>query len=69
MLETGTEAIEYVAGEVGYGDLTSFRRLFARLTGMTPGDYRRNFQLPDYVVAAIPKPRFACKKKSWRLSH
>ncbi len=50
MLETGAQAIEEVAREVGYEDLTSFRRLFARLTGMTPGDYRRNFKLPDFIV-------------------
>jgi transcriptional regulator GlxA family with amidase domain len=46
MLETEETRIEDVAREVGYEDAASFRRLFARLVGMTPGDYRRKFQLP-----------------------
>jgi transcriptional regulator GlxA family with amidase domain len=64
MLETGSQAIEEVAREVGYEDLTSFRRLFARLTGMTPGDYRRNFQLPDFIVDAMPKAKSGRKAKA-----
>lgn len=49
LLETGTQPIEEIAREVGYADLASFRRLFRRLAGMSPGDYRRKLQLPDYV--------------------
>ena len=49
LLETGTQPIDEVAQEVGYADLASFRRLFRRLAGMSPGDYRRKLQLPDYV--------------------
>jgi AraC-like DNA-binding protein len=36
MLETGNSPIEQVAAEVGYEDVGSFRRLFRRLTGITP---------------------------------
>ena len=36
-------SIENIAGEVGYGDPSSFRRLFTRLVGMTPGAYRKRF--------------------------
>jgi transcriptional regulator GlxA family with amidase domain len=52
MLETGAASIETVAREVGYEDAASFRRLFQRLSGMTPGDYRRKFQLPGMVARA-----------------
>jgi transcriptional regulator GlxA family with amidase domain len=59
LLETGSAPIEGIAREVGYEDTASFRRLFGRLAGMTPGNYRRKFQLPTIVVqaAAEAKPR------------
>lgn len=44
MLETTDEAIDDVAGEVGYDDANSFRRLFKRTTGITPHQYRTRFQ-------------------------
>jgi transcriptional regulator GlxA family with amidase domain len=46
-LETGSAPIEEISWAVGYEDPASFRRLFKRLTGLTPGEYRRRFQLPD----------------------
>lgn len=46
MLETGDESVEEVARQVGYEDTASFRRLFRRLVGMIPSDYRRKFQVP-----------------------
>jgi transcriptional regulator GlxA family with amidase domain len=49
LLETGTQPVEEIAREVGYADLASFRRLFRRQAGMSPGDYRRKLQLPDFV--------------------
>lgn len=54
LLETSAVAVETVGREVGYEDAASFRRLFRRLTGMAPGDYRRKFQLPAIVAAATP---------------
>ncbi len=56
LLETTSSPIGSVGREVGYGDLASFRRLFRRLSGMTPGDYRKKFQLPSFVGrAAAPR--------------
>jgi transcriptional regulator GlxA family with amidase domain len=46
-LETSSTPIEEISWGVGYEDAASFRRLFKRLTGLTPGDYRRRFRLPD----------------------
>jgi transcriptional regulator GlxA family with amidase domain len=59
LLERGSAPVEAVAREVGYEDAASFRRLFRRLAGMTPGDYRRKFQLPSLVsrAAAGAKPQ------------
>jgi transcriptional regulator GlxA family with amidase domain len=60
LLETGSDPVEAVAREVGYEDTASFRRLFRRLAGMTPGDYRRKFQLPHMVArtaAADARPQ------------
>ena len=49
LLETGSKPIEAIAQEVGYADLASFRRLFRRLAGISPGDYRRKLQVPAFV--------------------
>jgi transcriptional regulator GlxA family with amidase domain len=43
-LETGTTPIDDVGYEVGYEDPTFFRRLFKRMTGVTPAAYRRKYQ-------------------------
>ena len=44
MLETTPDAIDMIAQQIGYEDPTSFRRLFKRMTGVTPGRYRQRFQ-------------------------
>jgi len=44
LLEATTDAIDLIASKTGYEDPTSFRRLFKRLTGVTPGRYRQRFQ-------------------------
>ena len=44
MLETTSDAIDLIAQQTGYEDPTSFRRLFKRMTGVTPGRYRQRFQ-------------------------
>jgi len=51
LLETSDEAIEEISWTVGYEDPASFRRLFRRLTGVTPGAYRQRFRIP--VVSAF----------------
>jgi len=44
MLETTRDATDTVAHAVGYEDPAFFRRLFKRLTGVTPARYRQRFQ-------------------------
>jgi transcriptional regulator GlxA family with amidase domain len=58
-LETGGAPIEKISWAVGYEDAASFRRLFKRLTGLTPGEYRRRFQLPDLPHVRTAEPRAA----------
>ena len=54
LLETGTVAVDHIGREVGYEDAASFRRLFRRLTGMGPADYRRKFRPPSIVTTNEP---------------
>lgn len=43
LLETGTLPVEAIGFEVGYEDPNFFRRLFKRMTGITPARYRQRF--------------------------
>ncbi|PKM33993.1 MAG: AraC family transcriptional regulator [Gammaproteobacteria bacterium HGW-Gammaproteobacteria-12] len=43
LLEFTRQSIEQVAWQVGYGDSGAFRKVFTRLVGLSPGDYRRRF--------------------------
>lgn len=47
-LESTKTPIEEITWKVGYEDPAFFRRLFKRITGMTPGGYRRKFKIPDF---------------------
>jgi transcriptional regulator GlxA family with amidase domain len=46
-LERTVDPIEEIGWRVGYEDPAFFRRLFRRLTGVAPGHYRRQFQIPE----------------------
>ncbi|MFL9583685.1 GlxA family transcriptional regulator [Stenotrophomonas sp. AB1(2024)] len=50
LLETTTLSVAQVAMEVGYQDVSTFSRLFARRTHLTPAVFRRKFQTPDHKV-------------------
>ena len=43
LLETGSLSVEAIGFEVGYEDPNFFRRLFKRMTGITPARYRQRF--------------------------
>ena len=57
MLETTEDPIEAIARQVGYEDPTSFRRLFKRVSGVTPGRYRRRYMSIAKAVRPAPPPR------------
>ena len=41
------------AGGLTYEDPAFFRRLFKRITGISPGSYRRQFQIPAFAARAV----------------
>jgi transcriptional regulator GlxA family with amidase domain len=52
MLEAGSQPIEAIANEVGYGDAGFFSRLFRRKVKLTPAQYRKRFGAMRKVLEA-----------------
>lgn len=48
-LERTGSPVDEISWRVGYEDAAFFRRLFKRTTGMTPGAYRKRFQIPEFA--------------------
>jgi transcriptional regulator GlxA family with amidase domain len=44
LLESTPGDFETITAKVGYEDVSSFRRLFKRSTGLSPAQYRRQFK-------------------------
>lgn len=47
-LERSDQPVERIALGVGYENAAFFRRVFQRLTGLTPGSYRRKFRMGGF---------------------
>jgi transcriptional regulator GlxA family with amidase domain len=45
LLEETGQAIEEIGWQVGYEEPAAFRRMFRKVTRLTPGEYRRKFRL------------------------
>lgn len=43
LLQFGLQPIDSIALDVGYSDPGAFRKIFVRIVGLTPGDYRQRF--------------------------
>ena len=50
-LERTDASADEISWKVGYEDPAFFRRLFKRVTGITPGAYRKRFQVPAFARA------------------
>ncbi len=46
-LERTEAPVDEVGWQVGYEEPAFFRRLFKRVTGLAPGQYRRRFHIPE----------------------
>lgn len=44
-LEVSTKPVDMIMGEVGYNDSQSFRELFKKVTGLTPVEYKKKYNL------------------------
>ena len=48
--------VDQVAWKIGYGDVAAFRRLFHRLVGLSPSEYRRRFKADGGETLLAPMP-------------
>jgi transcriptional regulator GlxA family with amidase domain len=48
-LERTDAPVDEIGWKVGYEDAAFFRRLFKRMTTLSPAQYRRRFQIPQYA--------------------
>ncbi|MGD9739333.1 MAG: GlxA family transcriptional regulator [Bauldia sp.] len=55
MLEFSNAAVKSVAWDVGYADLTAFSRVFRRITGLPPAEYRRRFTSRGFPAQERPQ--------------
>lgn len=44
LLHSGNQSLDQVAWDVGYSDPGAFRKVFLRIVGLSPGDYRKRFR-------------------------
>lgn len=51
LLEMEERNVDAIAEEVGYLDVRAFRRLFNRMTGLSPAEYRRRFSSSGFLSA------------------
>lgn len=56
-LERTEAPVDEISWKVGYEDPAFFRRLFKRTTGLSPGLYRRRFQIPDFASPAAKQQK------------
>jgi transcriptional regulator GlxA family with amidase domain len=67
-LETGDRSVSAIAGEIGYTDPVAFRKLFVRLTGLAPADYRRRYGADASVIQRLKIVRHSVQKRVPRAS-
>lgn len=65
-LERTRDAVDEIGWRVGYEDPAFFRRLFKRITGVSPADYRRQFQIPSFAANASAAGRTPATRRRAR---
>jgi transcriptional regulator GlxA family with amidase domain len=58
MLEFSGRGIDEIASRVGYIDIVAFRRVFRKIVGLTPSDFRRRFSRPNRVQGGLADGKF-----------
>ncbi|PLC50577.1 AraC family transcriptional regulator [Pollutimonas subterranea] len=53
LLQFGNASIDRVAWEVGYSDPGAFRKVFTRIVGLSPSDYRRRFSATPSALKPV----------------
>lgn len=57
LLELSRSTVDEVAVAIGYQDVRGFRRIFYRIVGLTPSDYRRRFsRITQKEIAIADRP-------------
>ncbi|WP_329606674.1 GlxA family transcriptional regulator [Paraburkholderia polaris] len=65
MLEFSQDTVEDISWSLGYGDVAGFRRVFRKVMGLTPSDYRRRFCQPTLQRASsVPDRLIATSQQS-----
>lgn len=49
LLEGSRLSLAQIVERIGYSDISAFRRLFARATGLSPAQYRQRFKSPEHA--------------------
>jgi AraC-like DNA-binding protein len=67
-LEFSMRSINEIAWQVGYEDHGAFRKVFNRIVGLSPGQYRERFGIADsplgsYVSNPAAKRRHGCCRR------
>ncbi|MNS64949.1 HTH-type transcriptional regulator YesS [compost metagenome] len=52
LLEFTRRSVDQIAWSVGYEDAAAFRRVFHRILGLSPGEYRSRFSSSSAMAAA-----------------
>lgn len=55
MLETTNKSVQEAIFEVGYEDVGAFRKVFKKLTGVTPNDYKAKYSHLENIAKVIYK--------------
>jgi len=65
LLESSQKTVELIASEVGYEDVSNFRRNFVRITGLSPRAFKQRFVAPNKASKkAAVKPNDEDKEAS-----